>query len=348
MATRGALSIDGFALVVSVLVTVPTDTNLPDNSTSGKQSIGVCYGMLGDNLPQPSEVVSLCRSNNIGRMRLYSPNQAALQALRNSNIQVLMDVPNEDLQSLASDPSTASDWVQSNVVANWPSVTFRYIAVGNEVIPGDLARYVLPAMRNIQSALSSAGLQAQIKVSTAVSTGVLGSSYPPSAGAFSSAAKTYLSPILQFLASNAAPLFLNAYPYFTYADNPSEVSLSYALFTAPGVALQDGQFGYRNLFDAIVDAVHAAIEVEGSDVEIVVSESGWPSAGGTAASVSNAKTYNQNLIRHVGGGTPRRSGRAIETYIHEMFDENQKASGIEQKFGMFHPNKQPVYPISFS
>ncbi|RRT82200.1 hypothetical protein B296_00014581 [Ensete ventricosum] len=283
--------------------------------------------MLGDNLPPPSEVVSLFRSNNIGRMRLYSPEQAALQALRNSNIQVLMDVPNADLPSLASDASTASDWVQSNVVANWPSVTFRYIAVGNEVIPGDQASYVLPAMRNIQSALSSAGLQDQIKVSTAVSTGVLGTSYPPSAGAFSSAAKTYLSPILQFLASNAAPLLVNVYPYFTYADNPS----------------QDGQLGYRNLFDAIVDAVHAAIEVEGSDVEIVVSESGWPSAGGTAASVSNAKTYNQNLIRHVGGGTPRRSGRAIETYIFEMFDENQK-----QKFGMFHPNKQPVYPISFS
>ncbi|CAL9769306.1 unnamed protein product [Musa acuminata subsp. burmannicoides] len=340
MATKASLCIKGFALLVSVLVAVPTRA----------QSIGVCYGMLGNNLPPPSEVVSLYKSNNIARMRLYDPNQAALQALRNSNIQVLLDVPRSDVQSLASNPSAAADWIRRNVVAYWPSVSFRYIAVGNELIPGsDLAQYILPAMRNIYNALSSAGLQNQIKVSTAVDTGVLGTSYPPSAGAFSSAAQAYLSPIVQFLASNGAPLLVNVYPYFSYTGNPGQISLPYALFTASGVVVQDGRFSYQNLFDAIVDAVFAALErVGGANVAVVVSESGWPSAGGGAeASTSNARTYNQNLIRHVGGGTPRRPGKEIEAYIFEMFNENQKAGGIEQNFGLFYPNKQPVYQISF-
>nr|AIT56226.1 beta-1,3 glucanase 1.2 [Musa AB Group] len=339
MATKASLCIKGFALLVSVLVAVPTRV----------QSIGVCYGMIGNNLPPPSEVVSLYKSNNIARMRLYDPNQAALQALRNSNIQVLLDVPRSDVQSLASNPSAAGDWIRRNVVAYWPSVSFRYIAVGNELIPGsDLAQYILPAMRNIYNALSSAGLQNQIKVSTAVDTGVLGTSYPPSAGAFSSAAQAYLSPIVQFLASNGAPLLVNVYPYFSYIGNPGQISLPYALFMASGVVVQDGRFSYQNLFDAIVDAVFAALErVGGANVAVVVSESGWPSAGGTEASTSNARTYNQNLIRHVGGGTPRRPGKEIEAYIFEMFNENQKAGGIEQNFGLFYPNKQPVYQISF-
>ncbi|XP_042417555.1 glucan endo-1,3-beta-glucosidase isoform X2 [Zingiber officinale] len=338
MATRKAFFVILIALLISILVAVPTRA----------QSIGVCYGMLGNNLPQPTAVVNLYRSNGIGRMRLYDPNQTALRALRNSNIQLIMDVPRTELQSLASNPSAAANWVQANVVAFWPSVSFRYIAVGNELIPGDAAaQYVLPAMRNVQTALSSAGLQ--IKVSTAVDTGVLGQSFPPSNGAFSAAAQAYLAPILQFLRGNNAPLLVNVYPYFSYADNPSQISLAYALFTAGGVVVQDGQFGYQNLFDAQVDAVYAALEKAGAgSVVVVVSESGWPSAGGFAASVNNARTYNQNLIRHVGRGTPRRAGRAIEAYLFAMFNENQKSPGVEQNFGLFYPNGQPVYPISFS
>ncbi|KAK1316015.1 Lichenase [Acorus calamus] len=131
------------------------------------QTVGVCYGMLGDNLPQPSDVVNLYKSKNIGLMRLYSPDGSALNALRGSGIQVLLDVPNNNLQNLASSPSAASDWVQTNVRAYSPDVKFRYIAVGNEVIPGNLAQYVLGAMKNINNALGN-DLGGQIKVSTSV------------------------------------------------------------------------------------------------------------------------------------------------------------------------------------
>ena len=75
-----------------------------------------------------------------------------------------------------------------------------------------------------------------------------------------------------------------------------------------------------------------------------MSESGWPLAGGDAATAANAQTYNQNLINHVGQGTPKRRG-AIETYIFAMFNEDQKPGAeTEKHFGLFNPDKSPATP----
>jgi len=123
---------------------------------TGVHAIGVCYGVNGDNLPSASDVVQLYRSNGINQMRIYFPDTNALNALSGSNIGVIMDVPNSALSSLASDPSAAATWVQSNVQA-FPGVNFKYIAVGNEVSGGD-NNNILSAMQNVNSTLANAGL----------------------------------------------------------------------------------------------------------------------------------------------------------------------------------------------
>jgi hypothetical protein len=287
-------------------------------------SIGVCNGVIGNNLPSPADVVKLYRSKGISAMRIYAPESRVLHALSGTGIGLLMDVANEDVSAFASNPSAAAAWVKANVQP-YPGVSFRYIAVGNEIMDVD----------------------GGIKVSTALRFDVFTDTFPPSNGVF--ADTDFMDPIAEYLESTGAPLLANVYPYFAYVGDTTDIHLDYATFQ-PGTTVTDDGNGlkYTSLFDAMVDSIYAALEDSGRPgVKVVVSETGWPSSGSFAATVQNARTYNQNLINHVGGGTPKRPG-PLETYVFAMFNENLKTGDeTEKHFGLFNPDKSPAYTLSF-
>ncbi|XP_021771858.1 glucan endo-1,3-beta-glucosidase-like [Chenopodium quinoa] len=310
--------------------------------------IGVCYGKIGDNLPSSQDVVNLYKSNGIKAMRLYFPDQDTLQALQGTNIELMLGVANENIESLASCSCAAKRWVRRNVLPFGSLI--KYVVVGNEINPSDKqASSVLPAMQNIIYALNASqnsnNLNDEIKVSTAINTNLIKNSYPPSNGQFQDL--SYITPIIDFLNSNDSPLLVNIYPYFAYINDTQHISLDYALFNAPEVVFTDPNNGldYKNLLDAMVDSVYAALRKAGANhPRVIVSESGWPSRGGSAATMDNAKAYYENLANHVKQGTPLMAGQPIETYLFAMFDENQKqGASSERNFGIFYPNQQSKY-----
>lgn len=317
-------------------------------TTDASIAVGVNYGRLGNDLPSPAQVVQLYRSNGITKMRLFDPDPSVLQALRNSNIALTLGIRNEDLPAMAASSQATNSWFATNIEPYLQDISFPNIVVGNEVVPGPYARYVLPVMQNLQAILNAKSL-AGISVTTSVPMSVLGTSYPPSKSAFSEATRDVMKGILNFLSVEASPLLINLYPYFAVASDPGNIRLDYAQFTATDVVVQDGGLGYTNMFDAMVDAFFWAMEKLGvGDVDVVVSESGWPSDGnGNLTTPSLAATYNQNFVKRVSSmkGTPKRPDSFIEGFVFALFNENLKPAGVEQHFGLFYPNMQPVYPL---
>lgn len=339
---------------------------------NAEAEVGVCYGRLGNNLPSQSKVVSLYKQSNIKRMRLYDPHPPTLDALCNSGIELMLGVPNEDLPYLADCQDNADSWVRGNITS-YPGVKFRYISVGNEVEPDSpFAPFVHPALQNLYNAVCKAGHGGRIRVSTSVKTDLIENSYPPKNGVFKRNVTRYVKPILEFLKETRSPLLVSVYPYFAYLHDTVNINLSYALLQPNSGVYADGVY-YDNLFYAILDAVDAAVEKlvgaspaleragdASSGVDQVASETGWSSSQGgkkssvgdemkSASTVENARIYNNNLMRIVKSGTPRRPGRPIEAYIFAMFDENEKTGDeSERNFGIFLPNGKPKYPLCFN
>nr|POE90278.1 glucan endo-1,3-beta-glucosidase, basic isoform [Quercus suber] len=104
---------------------------------------------------------------NIGRIQLYGQNYGAFLALRGTNIELMLGVPHEELQSTASSQDYANTRIQNNV-QNCGDVNFRHVAVGNEIEPnGPYAQFLFSAMENIQTAIYNADLgYKNIKAST--------------------------------------------------------------------------------------------------------------------------------------------------------------------------------------
>ncbi|XP_038722648.1 glucan endo-1,3-beta-glucosidase-like [Tripterygium wilfordii] len=305
--------------------------------------------MVADNLPPPAQVVQLMKSKNIQNIRLFNPNPDALNALRGSGIQVILGVVNLDLINLASSPAAAASWVQTNVAPYAADITFRCIAAGNEIpIPSDLSGYLIPAMHNLKAALNAANFK--IPVSTAGYGLWLDNTYPPSATTWNNSAAPVTGQIAQFLQNYSYPMLVNAYPFFAYSGNPKEIRLDYALGNATEVVVHDGDLGYKNLLDAMVDGWYAALEKSGGpNVEVIVSETGWPSAGADIATMAYAQTHNNLVVSrvHAGKGTPKRPISAVDIYLFAMFNEDQKPAGTEQNFGLFHPDMSAVYHIDW-
>ncbi|OEL25064.1 Glucan endo-1,3-beta-glucosidase 13 [Dichanthelium oligosanthes] len=277
--------------------------------------VGVKYGRVANDLPDPASVVQLLKQNGITMVKLYDANQKVLTSLANTGIKVMVMLPNKDLAAAASDASYALRWARSSVAAYYPATQIHAVAVGNEVFDSrpDLNSDLVPAMDNVQKALVQLGLADAVKVTTPVAFSAVQDSFPPSSGRFQDdVAQTVMKPMLDFLQRTGSYLTINIYPFLVYADHPDKISLDYALGNSnPGVnedttglldaqlvenkGVRDDDTGlvYYSLLDAQLDATYYAMDDLGfPSLKAYLGETGHPSGG-----------------RRRGAGKPARGGR---------------------------------------
>ncbi|KEH29856.1 putative glucan endo-1,3-beta-D-glucosidase [Medicago truncatula] len=318
-------------------------------------SFGINYGQIARNLPSHSRVAMLIRSMNVTRIKLYDADPNVLLAFSKSNVEFVIGIGNEHLQNMTN-PSKAQNWIQHHVLPYLSQTKINCITVGNEVFNSNdtqLILNLLPSMQNVHNSLVKLGLDQVITVTTAHSFNILDNSYPPSSGSFRSDLIQYIQPIVEFLDEIKSSFHINAYPFFAYKDNPNEVSLNYALFQPnEGLVDPNTNLHYDNMLYAQIDAVYAAIKVIGyTNVEVKVSETGWPSNGDAdeiGATPQNAKLYNGNLLRRIEEkqGTPGKPLVPIDVYVFALFNEDLKPGpASERNYGLYYPDGSPVYNI---
>ncbi|OWM73078.1 hypothetical protein CDL15_Pgr001192 [Punica granatum] len=322
---------------------------------TGVVSLGINYGQVGNNLLPPEKVLTLLSNLHVTKARIYDTNPQVLTTFANSNVDLIVTVENDMLAHLV-DPQEALQWVSTRVKPYIPVTKISGIAVGNEILTDNdqtLVSNLVPAMISIHSALVQLGLDSDIHVSTPNSLAVLAESYPPSAGVFKPELYGAMPQFLQFLSTTKAPFWVNAYPYYAYKDDPSNVSLDYVLFNSnPGIIDPYTKLQYDNMLYAQVDAVIFAIARMGyGDIEVRISETGWPSKGDAneyGATIENAKIYNKNLMRRQFGneGTPLRPNERLEVYVFALFNEDMKPGPTsERNYGLFLPDGTMAYNV---
>lgn len=276
---------------------------------------------------------------------------AFMKAARANGLTLAVGCTNDELAGLAAgitQPLVDAITPFRDVVA--------WVCVGNEPLGswhrGKYNDVLSPAVDNVVTAFKRAGLDIGITVPQNFE--FMQTSYPPSQGAVKPELTAILKRTCAAMKSSGAPFMVNIYPFITRAQNRGSVPLPYCLFTAgPDQWVHDGSYTYRNIFDAMLDALHVALAKIGhGDLEIVVGECGWPTSGDQDANVTNAQTFNQLLINHCKSnqGTPRYPGKPIRCFVFEMYDEDTKpldAGPFERFWGVRDTAGKLKYPLAW-
>lgn len=151
---------------------------------------------------------------------------------------------------------------------------------------------------------------------------------------------------------------LNLYPYYSFIQNRHVIPLDNALFKPLQPALEEvdpnTMLHYTNLFDAMIDAAYFSMKnLNITNVQVLVTETGWPSLGSGVekqyATKNNANTYYSNLIKHVldKEGTPFHPEWQSSAYMYELFNEDLRPGPLSEKnWGLFYGNGTEVFLLS--
>ncbi|CAH8368500.1 unnamed protein product [Eruca vesicaria subsp. sativa] len=316
--------------------------------------IGINYGRYGTNLPPPETIPSLVTSLSLKHVKTFDMDPRITTSFANTGISLSLCIPNKNIPLLSTNLSEADSLIRTSILPYHKSTIITSISVGNEVsLLPQFSPHLLPAIVNVHRAIKRYRLHKKIKVTTTHSLAILSRRFPPSTARFhGSFGETVMRPLVRFLLRTKAPLMVNVYPYLAYKQSFPSIPLDFALFQNGSNnkrrMYRDPYSGvaYTNLFDIMMDSVDSAVKALGlPKVPVVVSEIGWPSSGDrgeVAASLENARVFNQRLVEHL-----RRRERKVTVYLFALFDEDQKTGAtVEKHWGLLYGNGSRKYDLN--
>lgn len=303
-------------------------------------TLGVYIGDLCCDEPWTSKKVLRSLNNEVESVKFFHCDPSKIVPIGMSKMlkTIYMHLSNEELCTTRS----WKHWINHNVkpIASRLRGKKLYLVVGNEVLShhnkSKYAPKLLPALRGCYKALNECNLR-NVRVVTPLDTSCLSCSYPPSASFFKPEFVPILKEIFEFTVNARSKICFNVYPYFA----KQHVSEDFALFGENPGYIDQGR-RYNDLFcaqyDSVVHAV-AKLGVRNSNrLELVVTETGWPSNGGEMSSDRNTCRYINGIKKVCKEGTPLRPGPR-EILLFELYDENLKGGpDFERLFGVFKHN----------
>ncbi|EXB24800.1 Glucan endo-1,3-beta-glucosidase 8 [Morus notabilis] len=328
-------------------------------SADHAQGLGVNWGTMASHPLHPTIVVNLLKDNGIKKVKLFDADDWTVSSLAGSGIEVMVAIPNDQLNKLASSYNHAKDWVKENVTKHLRDnggVDIRYVGVGNEPFlssyNGSFLKPTFPALKNVQKALNKAGVGDKIKATIPLNADIYdSSSNTPSDGNFRDDIRDLMIQIVRFLNDNKSPFMVNIYPFLSLYQN-SNFPQEFAFFDG-SKTINDKNTQYDNVFDANHDTLVWSLRKAGvPDLKILVGEVGWPTDGDKNANVGLAKKFYDGLLKKLAKnkGTPLRPGR-IETYLFSLLDEDIKSVApghFERHWGIFRYDGQPKFAMDFT
>ncbi|KAJ3692038.1 hypothetical protein LUZ60_012388 [Juncus effusus] len=324
-------------------------------------TIGVNWGIQMTHPVEPAIVVAMLKANGIKKVKLFDADDWTMSALVGSGLEVVVGIPNDQLERMSSKYSHAKDWVKENITRYYKDggIDIKYVAVGNEPFlksyNGTHLLTTFPAMQNIQKALDEAGHGDKIKVTCPLNADVYessGGSNVPSSGAFRSDINDLMTNMVRFLKDHNSAFVVNIYPFLSLYQNP-DFPLDFAFFGTGSRTINDNGKQYTNVFDANLDTLIWALKKAGvPNLKIIVGEVGWPTDGNIKANPALAKKFYDGFLKKMGKkeGTPLRPG-PMDAYLFGLIDEDLKSimpGSFERHWGIFTYDGKPKFPMDLS
>lgn len=84
-------------------------------SSNLAEAIGINWGTMASHPLHPSVVVGMLKDNGINKVKLFDADSWTVSALAGSNMEVMVAIPNNQLDHFSDSYKNAKHWVKENV-----------------------------------------------------------------------------------------------------------------------------------------------------------------------------------------------------------------------------------------